>query len=71
MLNTVESLRRRTGPAVVKWFTASEQQRQFDTIPEALNFAQQFGDQRSALHIEFATGAVMFRPEIDSADLCE
>lgn len=66
MLNTVESLRRRTAPAIVKWFTTSEQQRQFDTIPEALNFARQFnGQQRLTLRIEFATGQAMFGPEID------
>ena len=66
MLNTVESLRKRTGPAVVKWFTTSEQQRQFETVSEALNFARQFDEQqRLTLRIEFATGEAMFGPEID------
>jgi hypothetical protein len=66
MLNTTQSLNRRTGPAVVKWTTISEQQRQFDTIPEALNFARQFDEQqRSTLRIEFATGPAMFGDEID------
>ena len=66
MLNTVESLLRRTGPAVVKWFTTCDQQRQFDTIPEALSFARQFSEQqRSTLRIEFATGEAMFGSEID------
>jgi hypothetical protein len=50
----------------VKWFTTSEQQRQFDTIPEALNFARQFNEQqRLTLRIEFSTGEAMFGPEID------
>jgi len=66
MLNTVESPLRRTEPAVVKWFTASEQQRQFETIPEALSFARQFNEQQKlTLRIEFATGEAMFGPEID------
>ena len=68
MLNTVESIHKRTGPAVVKWFTATEQQRQFDTIPEALNFARQFDEQQRStlrLRIEFATGPAMFGDEID------
>ena len=55
----------RTAPAVVKWFTACEQQCQFQTIPEALDFARQFGEQqRSTLRIEFATGEAMFGDEI-------
>ncbi len=68
MLNTTESLNRRTGPAVVKWTTTSEQQRQFDTIPEALNFARQFDEQQRLtlrLRIEFATGPAMLGDEID------
>lgn len=65
MLHTVESLHRRTGPAIVKWLTNSEQQRQFDTISEALDFARQFGkQQRSTVRIEFATGPAMFGDEI-------
>ena len=68
MLNTVESLRRRTGPAVVKWFTSAEQQRRFDTIPVALNFARQFDERQRfslRLRIEFAIGPAMFSDEID------
>jgi hypothetical protein len=66
MLNTVESIHRRTGPAVVKWCKATEQERQFETILEARNFARQFNEQqRSSLRIEFATGEAMFGNEID------
>ena len=70
MLITSEALRRRTGPAVVKWFTTFDQQRQFDSIPEALRFALQFNEQqRPTLRIEFATGPAMFGDEINAAEI--
>jgi hypothetical protein len=72
MLNTTESLHKRIPPAVVKWLTITEQQRRFDTIPEALNFARQFDEQQRLTHrlrIEFAIGPAMFAEEIDCADI--
>ena len=65
MLNMVESIHKRVGPATVKWFTTAEQRRQFDTIVEALSFARRFDlQQKSALWIEFAEGETMFGPDI-------
>jgi hypothetical protein len=49
----------------VKWLTATEYQRQFGTVDEALGFARQFNEQqRLSLRIEFATGEAMLYPEI-------
>jgi hypothetical protein len=65
MLTTVESIYRRTEPVTVKWLTATEYQRQFGTVDEALGFARQFNEQqRLSLRIEFATGEAMLYPEI-------
>jgi hypothetical protein len=65
MLNTSESIRSRTGPFVVKWFTAAEQSRQFDYLDEALEFVRPFDErQRLNLRIECATGEAMHYDEI-------
>ena len=66
MVNTTESIRRRTGPFVVKWVTNTEQSRQFDDLDEARKFARgAFNEhQRLSLRIEPATGEVMHYDEI-------
>jgi hypothetical protein len=67
MLNTTDSIRKRTGPVVVKWLTpmGTEQPRQFNNLDEALEFARPFDEQqRLSLRVEFATGEAMHYDEI-------
>ena len=64
-VNTVASIHYRTGPAVVRWETGVPNQRKFDSIGDAIEFAMQFAEvQRSTLRIDFATGEAAFFPEI-------
>jgi hypothetical protein len=68
MLNTTESLCKRTGPFDLKWLTpmGTEQSKQFDNLDEALEVARQFNEQqqRLSLRIEPATGEAMHYDKI-------